>query len=349
MPIVPNFLERLLFFNLNWGPGPLLDLFGAVSFRIVLAALKLNVFEVLHTGPLTAAEVAQRVKADLVGITVLLETLESLEYVIRQGERYANSAMTEKWLVRSSPDSIAAGYDYWSTLLTQFWDNLEESIRSGQPPVNLYEWVEDQPQVSADFQAWMVAAAHLTADEIVAKVKLPPTARRLLDVGGGHGMYSIALCRQYPALTATIFDSPQALQAAQQNIDREGAEERIGVQAGNFLTDALGQGYDVVLIFNIVHGFSPEQNTALLRKAAGALNPGGMVIIAEQIAGRASGSAGRAVAQILGMSYFHLLGGRVYAFEEIAAWLAEAGFTYPRRKNLLKAPGNSLVIATLAR
>ena len=349
MPIVPNFLERLLFFNLNQGPGPLLDLFGAVSFRIVLAALKLNIFETLHAASLTAAEVAQIIKADPLGVAVLLETLEPLGYVIRQREHYSNSAMSEKWLVRNSPHSIAAGFDYWGALLTQFWDNLEESILSGRPPVNLYEWIEDQPQVSADFQAWMVAVARLTADEIVSKVRLPATACRLLDVGGGHGMYSIALCRRYPALTATIFDSAQALEAARQNISQEQMEERISVQAGNFLTDDLGQGYDVSLIFNIVHGFSPEQNIDLLRKVAGALNVGGMIIIAEQIAGKATGSAARAVAQILGMSYFHLLGGRTYTFEEIAGWLTIVGFGQPLRKNLLRAPGNSLIIAALSK
>lgn len=349
MPIVPNFLERLLFFNLNQGPAPLLDLFGAVSFRIVLAALKLNVFEALHAGPLTAAEVAQHIQADPQGTAVLLDTLEPLGYVTRQGERYANSPMSEKWLVRQSPHSIASGYDYWGSLLSQFWGNLETSIRSGQPPVNLYEWVENQPQVSADFQAWMVAAAQLIADEIVTKVRLPATAHRLLDVGGGHGMYSVALCRRYPALAATIFDSPRALQAARETISREQMEAQISVQPGNFLTDDLGQGYDVALVFNIVHGFSPEQNIDLLHKIARALNPRGMIVIAEQIAGKASGSAGRAVAQILGMSYFHLLGGRVYSFEEISDWLAAAGFGSPRRKNLLKAPGNSLIMATLPR
>jgi 2-polyprenyl-3-methyl-5-hydroxy-6-metoxy-1,4-benzoquinol methylase len=348
MPIVPNFLERLLFFNLNQGPGPLLDLFGAVSFRIILAALKLNVFEVLQTGPLAAVEVARLIQADPHGTRVLLDTLEALGYVIRQAERYANSPMSEKWLVRASPHSVAAGFDYWGKLLAQFWDNLEISIRSGQPPVNLYEWVEEQPEVSADFQAWMVAAARLIADEIVAKVRLPASAQRLLDVGGGHGMYSITLCGRHPTLTATVFDSPQALQAARENINREQMEQRISVQPGNFLTDELGEGYDVALVFNIVHGFSPEQNLALIGKVARALNPGGLIVIAEQIAGGASGSAGRAVAQILGLSYFHLLGGQVYTFEEMAGWLQAAGFHYPRRRNLLKAPGNSLIMATLA-
>jgi SAM-dependent methyltransferase len=279
---------------------------------------------------------------------VLLDALESFGYVKKKDGRYANTPMATKWLVRSSPTSITAEYDYWGKILAELWDNLEASIRSGQPPTNLYEWVEDRPDVSHDFQAWMIAAARLIGPEIVRKLKMSATARRLLDVGGDHAMYSIALCRRYPQLSATVFDSRQALQAAQASIAATNIGDRVAVQEGDFRTDAFPAGYDVALLFNIVHGFSAEQNTALLRKVADALNPGGLVVIAEQLAGKAPGPASKAIAQVLGLSYFHLLGGQIYAFDDIAGWLGVAGFTNPRRINLLKAPGNSLVLATKA-
>jgi cyclopropane fatty-acyl-phospholipid synthase-like methyltransferase len=244
--------------------------------------------------------------------------------------------------------NIAAGYSYWGAILAQLWNNLEESIRTGQPPVNLYEWIEQQPDVSRDFQTWMIAIARLTSDEIVRKIKLPPDARRLLDVGGGHGMYSIALCQRHPALTATVFDSPQVLRVARTSIAAAHLDERIAVQPGNFWQDDLGSGYDIAFVFNIVHGFTPEQNTALLGNVARALHPGGTVVIQEQLAGRAPGPTAKAASQLLGLSYFHLLGGQIYRFADVARWLADAGFNAPRRINLLKSPGLSLIVATKA-
>ena len=348
MPIRPNFLERLLFFDLGLGPAPVLDIFAAIAFRAVLAAVRLGIFDALHGGPLTARELADRITADERGTAVLLNALESLGYVARKDGRYTNTAMAARWMVRNSPSNVAAGFDYWGTILAELWDNLEESIRTGRPPTNLYAWVEQRPDTSQDFQAWMIAIARLAGDEIVRKVKLPPAARRLLDVGGGHAMYSIALCRHHPRLSATVFDSPQALRSAQASVAAEKMADRVALQEGDFLADDLGTGYDVVLVFNIVHGFSPEQNTELLRKVARALNPGGMVVIAEQLAGRSGGAAARAAAQLLGLSYFHLLGGRLYSFKELAGWLTAAGFANPRRVNLLRAPGSSLVFATLA-
>lgn len=192
----------------------------------------------------------------------------------------------------------------------------------------------------------MVAIARLAGPEIIRKVKLPPTARHLLDVGGGHAMYSIALCRRYAQLSATVFDSPQALQAARANIDAAKLHDRMRVQAGDFLHDQLGSGYDVALLFNIMHGFLPEQNITLLRNVAGALNAGGLVIIAEQVAGKAPGPTSAALARMLGLSYFHLLGGQIFTYDEIVRWLTVAGFTNPRRISLLKSPGNSLMLAT---
>ena len=98
----------------------------------------------------------------------------------------------------------------------------------------------------------------------------------------------------------------------------------------------------------LVHGFEGEQNAALLRKAASALNPGGLVAVVEQVTGKAPSPTSRAFARLLGLSYFHLLGGRIFSFEEIAGWLEDAGFQNRRRINLLKAPGNSLILGTKA-
>jgi hypothetical protein len=49
---------------------------------------------------------------------------------------------------------------------------------------------------------------------------------------------------------------------------------------------------------------------------------------------------------VLGLSYFHLLQGNLYAYDEVARWFREAGFTAVRRSNLLKAAGSSLIVGT---
>ncbi len=344
MPIVPNWIERTIFLSSNRGPGPVLDIWNAVAFRAVLAAIRLDVFDTLASGPLTGRELSQRINADEQGVRRLLDALEPLGYLKRRGNRYVNTSMTIKWMLRSSSVNFAPYFRYWGAIIPKLMDDLEDSIRQGRSPRNLYEWIEREPDTSRDFQEAMISLARFVLDEVIGKLQLPAAARRLLDVGGGHAMYSIALCQKYPALTATVFDFPQALATGRDNIARSNVVDRVTIQTGNFFRDELGSGYDAVLLFNIIHGNSPEQNIELFRKAAQALNPGGQLIVLEQLAGRAPLPLGNTINGLLGLSYFHLLQGNLYSFEEVAGWFNAAGLSRPRRINLLKGPGSSLII-----
>lgn len=213
---------------------------------------------------------------------------------------------------------------------------LESSLRSGEP-MNLYQWIETQPEVSRNFQEGMIAIARYVAGDIVNAIMVKDNTRRVLDVGGGHGIYSVALCRQYPQLSAVVFDSAQALVTGHKTIEQEQMSGRITLCEGNFITDTLPDGFDLALVFNIVHGLLPEDNITLLRKIKESLNPGGQVIVLEQIHNVAPLPLTNTVSHILSMAYYHLIGGQVYTFENIRDWLEQAGYNDIRRKNILKA------------
>jgi hypothetical protein len=346
MPLVPNFLERLLFLTLNQGPGPTLDVWAAPAFRLVVAALRLEVFDTLEGRSLRASDIALQINTDERGTAMLLETLVGLRYLKRDGDRYRNTTMTRKWLLKSAEVNLAPYLMFWGALMESRWGDFEETLRSGQPAVNLYEWIEDEPEVSRYFQEGMIALARFTGGAVVNKLTVPAGKRRLLDIGGGHATYSILFCQQYPELTATVLDSPQALRTGREAIASAELEGRIAVQAGDFLVDEGGTGYDLALIFNIIHGFSPETNTTLFRRALSTLKPGGQVVVMEQLSdGGGPLPMATLITRILGMSYYHLLGGQLYSFEVVAGWLTAAGFVDIRRKNLLQV-GSSLIFAT---
>jgi hypothetical protein len=161
-------------------------------------------------------------------------------------------------------------------------------------------------------------------------------------------MFSIALCKSRPQLSATVFDTTAALNAGVNNISQAGLSERIQVKAGNFLSDDLGSGYDAALLFTIRHGLTPVQNTDLLRKVTKALNVGGMAIILEQFGTDMWMPMSRAGNNILGLSYYHLLGGQVYSYEQVESWYKAAGYRDIKRFQLRSVPGNSLVMGAFA-
>jgi len=105
--------------------------------------------------------------------------------------------------------------------------------------------------------------------------------RHMLDLGGGHGFYSIALAQKYPELKITLFDLPQVIALAHQFVGRFHMEEQINLLSGNFLQDDIGSGYDTILCSNILHS---DKRDVVLPKVKKALQPGGRIILKCRIA-----------------------------------------------------------------
>ncbi|HEV8360046.1 MAG TPA: methyltransferase [Candidatus Thermoplasmatota archaeon] len=348
MPAPPSALERLAFAT-NAAPGLFLDLVGTGGLRAAHAGLKLGIFEALRDSPRSGEELAAALKLEPRALGAVLELLAATGYLQQAAGRYGNTALTTKWLLRGSPQNIGALVSFWQEIVFPFWDqHLLSTVREGAPPMTLYQWMDQHPGQWPIAQAWFRDAARLVAAEVVAKVPLDGSARRLLDVGGGHGEFSAAFCRAHAGLQATILDQPAALALTRDTLRAAGMEARITLQEGDFERGKLGVGYDAVLLFNVLHGLGPAQCQELLRKASEALITGGRVAILDNFRGRALGPATAAFVPLLGVVYLVALGGRVHDDDDVAAWLRDAGFEGVQRKELRNAPGTSVVLARKA-
>ncbi|HLU44664.1 MAG TPA: class I SAM-dependent methyltransferase, partial [Natronosporangium sp.] len=108
--------------------------------------------------------------------------------------------------------------------------------------------------------------------------------------------------------------------------------------------------FDLALLFNIVHGMPPEQVRELFKAAAGALRPGGRLVVLEPLSDLADGggAVGEAFVRTFSLNLFHSQGGQIYGYPELAEWLAEAGFTDLSRYTFRVSPTDHLVIAVRA-
>lgn len=102
MPLLPNFVERLILLRLNQGPGALLDLFGAGAFRVVYSALEFGIFDALSQGPLTVAELSQRTATNERGMGILLAALEAFGYVHKSSRPLTAPRLPERVGFRDS-------------------------------------------------------------------------------------------------------------------------------------------------------------------------------------------------------------------------------------------------------
>lgn len=349
VPVVPNLLERLVLLRLNRGPGPALDLFATGSFEAATLALDLGVFEALAEEPLHAEALAERVDAHPAGVRALLDFLVATGYVEVADGRYRNTSMTARWLLESSDTDVGPWLRFWDELVFPFWEeHLEATVRTGEPPTTLYEYCDEAPERWELAQRGFRATATVLLDDVVDAVDVPPDATRLLDVGGGHGLYAVELCRRYPDLSATVFDDPAALGVAREEITGAGLEDRMAVEGGDYRRDDLGAGYDLALLFNVVHAHDAAENVALFESVAHALEPGGRIAVLDQLVGSSPTPLGETGLRFVGLTYLVTLGASIHDFESVEGWLHAAGFRAVERTSFRAAPGTVLVEATKA-
>jgi hypothetical protein len=131
MPLIPNFLERLGF-RLNLAPSPYLDIFAVGAYRAVSLANGLDIFERLRDHPQTATELADGIGRDRRATRILLEFLKAYGYLRRSGERFSNTSMTNKWVLRSPKGSFSDAIRVWDELF-EFWASQEQqAMNSGR-------------------------------------------------------------------------------------------------------------------------------------------------------------------------------------------------------------------------
>jgi hypothetical protein len=326
MPVIPNLMERLYMLRLNRGPGPMLDLFNGMGLEAALLAQDLEVFAALEGDPASVDELAGRVDASEEGLAVLLAFLADAGYVARDGERYELTTMTGTWLLASAETSYARYFRFWQEVLYPFWrEHARAAIRDGEPPESVYDWLDDRPELWPVAQSAFELTAELIGDDVAERLDLPDYGR-LLDVGGGHALYSAACCERYPGLTATVFDDPAVEGVARENLAAAGLEDRVAFRAGDYETDPLGEGYDGALVFNVVHGNDRATNRALFESLAEAVAPGGTLAILDQFGDETGPSIADTGTHFLDLTYLVSLGGRTYDTGTVRDWLADASF-----------------------
>jgi precorrin-6B methylase 2 len=307
--------------------------------RIVLTAVELGVADALDGKALTAADAAVAPKTDARATELLLDALVALGLATKTGGRYANSTAAQSGLAASFPSCGAAGLRHHAHLWRS-WSALTDVVRTGRPPGREAERpvgeYHDFVRAMYDF-AWERA-------QLLAKALDLATARRMLDLGGGPASYAIACCQRCPGLRAVVFDRPPALDVAREIVARHGAGGQVSLQAGDFLTDDIGSGYDLVLISQILHSFDDAQCRAILRKAAGALAPGGRIVVQEFLLDEGRTSPPHAALFAINM-LVNTERGRTYTGREVEGWLAAAGLSRIER---LAFPGPAGVIVARA-
>jgi hypothetical protein len=314
--------------------------------RAIMAGVRLGVFESLDSaGPATVLELSGRLACAPAGIEALVGALAGSGYLRRTGDRYENTGAARRWLLSGAPRSVVR----YTRFMPEQWgwlQDVEERIRDGSP-IEIHGPARDRSYWERYLGA-LEEIARQSAGPIVAAIPLRRAPRRLLDVAGGHGAFSIALCRRYPGLTAEILDLEPATETARPWIEGSGLSGRIRLRAGDLRTTDWGEGNDIVLLFNILHHIEPEEAAAAVRHARAALAPGGTLAIWE-LQDTLDPKRPSQIGGLMGLFFYATSGRRVPPRELVERWMREGGLEGVRRRTLRVAPFGHLFTGFAAR
>jgi (2Fe-2S) ferredoxin/predicted O-methyltransferase YrrM len=307
---------------------------GFMPSRCILTAIELDIFTAVGDGA-NAEQVGTRIKANARSVSMLLNALVALGLLQKKDDVYANTPESARYFVQGSKDNHRNGLLH-SANIWHRWSTLTEAVRSGtRVPIDR----GGTPEWTSNFIAGMQRNAKDRAP-LVVKALGTEGVRRVLDLGGGSGAYSIAFAKACSDIHCEILDVPEVVPLTTEYVAKAGASSQIGLRAGDMLHDDFGSGHDVIMLNAICHMFSEEQNQEIFRRACHALAPSGRLVVQDFILN--PNKTGPQQAALFSLNMLVATdAGASYSEVEYTRWMKDAGFTEVCRINM---PGLSDLI-----
>jgi 3-hydroxy-5-methyl-1-naphthoate 3-O-methyltransferase len=311
---------------------------GYMPSRCLLTALELDIFTAVGDGA-NAEQIGTRIDANARAVGMLLNALVALGLLSKSGDDYKNTPESARFFVQGSKDNHRNGLLHMANIWHR-WSTLTDAVRTGTRMIDLRNHArDDTPEWTRSFIAGMQRNAKDRAPFVV-KALGTAGVRRILDLGGGSGAYSIAFAKACPELRCEILDLPEVLPLTAEYVSQAGASAQVSLRAGDMLEDDFGSGYDLIMLNAICHMFSGEQNRDIFRRAHEALAPKGRLVVQDFILNPDKTGPQQAALFSLNM-LVATDSGASYSEPEYTQWMKAAGFTDVCRINL---PGPSGLI-----
>ena len=290
--------------------------------RVILTAAELDFFTRLHEKPASAQQIAQETALDPRAATRLLDCLIPLGLLKKQDDQYQPTDQGKLFSSRH-PESVLPMVLHMNHLWGS-WSHLTDIIKKG--PNQQQNPLEEQEEKGhqASFVGAMHVAGRSLSREIAKFYDLSPY-KKLLDIGGASGTYTIAFLERNLEMTGVIFDLENVIPMARETIRKEGLQERVALVAGDFYQDELPEGCDLALLSAIIHQNSPDQNFQLCLKIFRALNNGGAILIRDHIMDESRTNPPAGALFALNM-LVNTPSGDTYTFGDVKETLEKAGF-----------------------
>ena len=309
-------------------PNPLLIFDALNGFQratALKAAIELEVFTLIGSGVVNAAELAKRAQASEKGIRILCDFMTIEGFLTKNNGAYGLTPDSAIFLDKKSPGYLGsiAHFLVHPSHVANYLD-LTAAVRKGGPVHEQGNMGPEAP-VWVEFAKSMAPLSAMGAAAMAQIVNLPGQPMKVLDIAAGPGAYGIEIAKLNPKAQIYGLDWKNVLELSTEHARQAGVGDRYHTIAGSAFDVDLGTGYDLILLPNFLHHFDHATNVKLLQRVRAALKPGGRLATVEFVPNddRVSPPAAAAFSMMmLGSTE----GGDAYTFTELDAMFRDAGF-----------------------
>lgn len=295
---------------------------------LAAAIVEFDLFTWLAGRPSTLEDICAHFAWHARPADVLLTLCVARGYLRRTGAVHEVTDLAREHLVAESPWHLGP---YYAALQERpFVQDFVRVLRTGRPAgwggakaaVDWHVAMEDEA-FARRFTAAMDCRGAYLGPALARRLSLTHY-QRLLDIGGGSGIYACAIAARHPHLCATVLDQAPVDRIAHTLIGERGFSQRVDVMASNFLETPLPLGYDVHLFSNVLHDWDVAEVKRLLVASYASLPLGGMLVIHDAFINVAKDGP-VAVAEYSAL-LMHASQGKCYAVSEYHQLLVSVGF-----------------------
>ena len=264
--------------------------FAPIMFQASLALRNFGILELVKKSRkgISIEDVAEKLTLSVYGVKVLLEAGLSLELVIVKNNLYF---ITKTGWYIISDELTKVNMDFTQDVNYKGMFSLEDSIKTGEPTGlkvfgkwdTVYEALSELPSKAQN--SWF-AFDHFYSDYAfpeVLPVVFKSNPKKILDVGGNTGKFSLKCVEHNNDVNVTILDLPGQLQVAHKNIDKHSQGNRVDSHPMNLLdhSNPFPKGYDIIWMSQFLDCFSKEDVLQLLKRSFNAMNDNARLYILE--------------------------------------------------------------------
>lgn len=318
--------------------GPHSDPSSVFRYRDGVAAVDLLAAAILHLDfftwldgqtAATAADVCRHFDLAARPTDVMLTLFVANDYIERRDDTFVLTPTGREHLTSTSPFSLVSYFapmrerPLVSGFLRVLRTDTPAQATTGATGADWHTAMEAEGFARA-FTAAMDCRGRQLAPALVRAVAVGGR-RRLLDIGGGSGIYACTFAAANPDLTATVIEQPPVDRLARDGVAAWGVGGRVAVTSADFLTDDWPHGHDIHLFSNVLHDWGPSTIERLLARSYEAMDPDGLLIVHESFINRDK-TGPLPVAEYSAL-LMHITQGKCYATSEYESLFEAAGFT----------------------